>query len=128
MHCRLIIWFASVLIAILCASGAATDAQDVVFLKKSSGDGEVKRKGQVVSWVGDVISIKGKTGVKEFDTDRLIRIETAWHGGYKDGNRLLDQYRYDEAIIQFNSALENEPREWMQNLSLIHISEPTRPY
>ena len=116
MHCRSIIWFASVLIAILCASGAATDAQDVVFLKKSSGDGEVKRKGQVVSWVGDVISIKGKTGVKEFDTDRLIRIETAWHGGYKDGNRLLDQYRYDEAIIQFNSALENEPREWMQNI------------
>ena len=116
MHCRSTIWFAFVLIAILCATGAVADAQDVVFLKKSGGDGEVKRKGRIVSWIGDVISIEGKTGVKDFDTDRLIRIETAWHGGYEDGNRLLGQYRYDEAINQFNSALESEPREWMQNI------------
>ena len=116
MHCRSTIWLASVLIAILCATGAVADAQDVVFLKKSGGDGEVKRKGRIVSWIGDVISIEGKTGVKDFDTDRLIRIETARHGGYEDGNRLLGQYRYDEAINQFNSALESEPREWMQNI------------
>ena len=115
MHCRSTIWFASVLIAIVCA-GAFVEAQDVVFLQKSSSDGEAKRKGQIVSWIGDTISIKGKTGVKDFDTDRLIRIETAWHGGYEDGNRLLDQYQYSAAIDQFNSALESEPREWMQNI------------
>ena len=115
MHCRSTIWFASVLIAIVCA-GAFVEAQDVVFLQKSSGDGEAKRKGQIVSWIGDTISIKGKTGVKDFDTDRLIRIETAWHGGYEDGNRLLDRYQYSAAIDQFNSALESEPREWMQNI------------
>lgn len=108
----------SLLVAVLLvfASAALTTAQDIVYLKKTSGDGESKRKGEIVQWLGDTISIKGKTGVKEFDTSRLIRFETAWHPGYEQGKLLQANYRYPAAIEQFTSALENEPRAWMQNI------------
>ena len=123
MQCRTIIWLSLTTAAILCATGSisVSDAQDLVFFEKAKSRSEtksteIKRKGEIVEWVGNRISIKGKTGVKEFDTDQLLRIETAWHGGYEEGNRLLAQYRYDAAINQFNSAIESEPRVWMQNI------------
>lgn len=115
MHFRSTIWLGLVVTAILCATGTIA-AQDVVFLEKANGDGETKRKGEIVNWIGDRISVKGKAGLKEFDTERLIRIETAWHGGYEEGNRLLAQYRYNSSINQFNTALDSEPRPWMQNI------------
>ena len=114
MQFRSIISSTLIAAAILCANPGW--AQDIMFLKKASGDGEVKRKGEIVDWNGDVISIKGKTDVKKFDTERLIRIETAWHGGYEEGNRLLALYQYNAAINEFNSALESESRPWMQNI------------
>ena len=119
MHFRSKIWLLVVTAALLCAAcpmASKVQSQDIVYLKKKNGDGEVKRKGEIVQWVGDVISVKGSTGFKEFDTDRLIRIETAWDPGYEKGNQLLAAYRYDDAIVQFESALESEPRSWMQNI------------
>ena len=113
MQFRSTISTALIAAAILCANPAW--AQDIVILEKAGG-GEAKRKGEIVDWSGDTISLKGKTGVKKFETDTLIRIETAWHGGYEEGNRLLAQYRYNSAINQFNAALESEPRAWMQNI------------
>jgi len=101
---------------LLCIGGHDLPAQDVVFLQKSSGEGETKRKGEIVGWVGDTISIKGKTGVKDFDSDRLLRIETAWHAGYEEGKKLQSAYRYDQAIAELQSALDDEPRAWMQNI------------
>ncbi len=116
MHCRSKIWLTGIVAIAFCAATSIVHAQDVVFLEKTNGDGEAKRKGEIVSWIGDTISVKGTTGVKEFDADRLIRIETAWHPGYEKGNLLLNGYRYDLATTQFESALETEPREWMQNI------------
>ena len=94
----------------------AQDPPDVVILKKQTGDGETKRKGEIVGWSGDVISIRGRTGLKEIDTERLDRIETARHPGLLEGNRLLESYQYDAAIEQFLSAMESERRPWMQNV------------
>ncbi len=108
---------------LLCATCPRVQSQDIVYLKKKNGDGEAKRKGEIVEWVGNVISVKGSTGVKELDTDRLIRIETAWHPGYEKGNQLIAAYRYDDAILQFESALESEPRSWMQNIVYAKLVE-----
>ncbi len=116
MCCRSKICSVVLAVVALCAVASPAVAQDIVFLKKASGEGEAKRKGEIVEWVGDLISVKGANGVKEFDTDRLIRFETAWHPGYEKGNLLLAAYRYDLAIVQFESALESEPRAWMQNI------------
>ncbi|QEG24602.1 tetratricopeptide repeat protein [Mariniblastus fucicola] len=116
MHARSTIWTLGIALLLACASCPNGFAQDVVYLKKTNAPGESKRKGEIVNWVGDTISIKGKSGVKDFDTDQLIRFETAWHGGYEDGKRLLEEYRYDAAVDQFASALESEPRAWMQNI------------
>lgn len=107
---------ALVAVCLVCGIGSYANGQDVIYLKKSSGDGETKRKGEIVGWVGDTISIKGKTGVKDFGTDRLIRFETAWHPGYEEGKALQAVWRYDEAIKGYASALEDEPRAWMQNI------------
>jgi tetratricopeptide (TPR) repeat protein len=115
MQRRPTIWF-PITTLLVCLVGGQMPAQDVVFLRKSSGDGETKRKGEIVGWTGDTISIKGKTGVKDFDTERLVRFETAWHPGYDEGNKLLMAYRYDEAISHFDSALAGETRGWMQNI------------
>lgn len=110
------IWKALFAAIMICGAFESLLAQDVVFLEKSSGDGETKRKGEIVKWEGDRISIKGKTGVKTFDSNLLVRIETAWHPGFDAGKKLQAAFRYDDAITQLESALENEPRSWMQNI------------
>lgn len=104
------------LAALLFACGGSRSvAQDVLVLSKSGG-GESLRKGEIVSWIGDTISIKGKTGLKDIDTSRLLRFETAWHPGYEQGKLLQASFRYAEAINQYAEALDNEPRAWMQNI------------
>ena len=100
---------------LICGSAASVLAQDVLVLEKNGG-GESSRKGEIVQWSGDTISIKGKTGVKDFDTSRMVRFETAWHPGYQEGKQLQADYRYAAAINQYATAIENEPREWMQNI------------
>lgn len=116
MHCGTKIWSALFAVVFLCGGLEYAFAQDVVFLRKSSGEGETRRKGEIVSWAGDRISIKGKTGVKEFDTERLVRFETQWHPGYDEGAKFQSKHLYDQAITQYASALKDEPREWMQNI------------
>ena len=99
-----------------CKTAVAQSPQDIVYLTKKGGDGETKRNGEIVQWLGDVISLKSSSGVREINTDRLIRFETAWHPGYKQGEELLAAYRYDQAISEFNAALDSEDRQWMQNI------------
>lgn len=123
MHCGTKIWSALFVVIFLCGGLEYSFAQDVVFLRKSSGEGETKRKGEIVGWAGDTISIKGKTGVKDFDTERLVRFETQWHPGYDEGKKFQSKYLYDQAIAQYASALKDEPREWMQNIIHAKLTE-----
>lgn len=106
----------TIVLAVCCMTAGMAQAQDVIHLRRTSGDGATNRKGEIVDWIGNTISIRGSTGLKEIDTDRLIRIETAWDPNFTAGENMLAQYQYLAAINLFESALDGEERSWMQNI------------
>ena len=92
-------------------------------LKRTDGDGITKRKGKIVSWVGKTISIETPTGIRKTDSDRLIRIETAWDPAYKTGEKFLAANDIRNATEQFLSAVDGEQRQWMKNIVLAKLLE-----
>jgi tetratricopeptide (TPR) repeat protein len=107
---------AGLLLAFWLACQSLAVAQDVLHLRRTDGNGETNRKGEILNWTGSTISIKGSSGVKEVDAGRLIRIETAWDPNYENGVAALAKYDYPEASQMFESALDGEQRSWMQNI------------
>jgi len=91
------IWFLAITAALLCACPAAR-SQDIVILEKKAGAGESKRKGEIISWIGDVISVKAATGVKELDADRRRSLNQRSNPSHVSGCRTLFTRNWSNAI------------------------------
>ncbi len=90
--------------------------EDVLVLNRTDGTGVTKKKGEVVSWTGTTIAIQTAVGLKEIDSDRLVRLETDWDPGFAAGDKALAAGDVVTASESFAAAFEGEDRVWMRNI------------
>ena len=111
-----------VLLSLLICFANTSNAQDVLLVKKANSDTINKRKGFIEDWLGYSITISVNGSSKEIDSARVVDLQTTWPAAYESGKRLAADGKTGEAIKKYREALT------VEKLSLIHISEPTRPY
>ena len=104
------------LVALLLLPAVACQAEDVLVLNRTDGNGITKKKGEIVSWTGTTIAIKTATGVKEVDSDRLVRVETDWSPDFLAGDKSLAAGDRSGASELFVAAFTGEDRGWMRNI------------
>ena len=92
-------------------------AQDVVIEKKPDGT-TVRRKGEIVDWVGVSLKLDQSGRIREIDNDQIESIETRWPPEYVRALSQIENGQPAEAALGFSAAFEQELRPWAQNTIL----------
>lgn len=93
------------------------EAQDVVFTKTDKGN-EISRKGLIVDWVGDSLTLEVGGRNRQLKNESILRIETAWSESYRQAESLFEERKFRGALEMYQAALNTESRDWAQNMIL----------
>ena len=97
-------------------------AQDVVTLR-TGPDQTVKRRGTIVEWLGNTITMEINGRPRSIDTDELVDVETPWPAGYDQAAGLLKQRQFAAAAPLLQQALTEEQRPWARRIILARLVE-----
>ena len=116
---RLVLCVLSALI--FCSMAADCQAQDDVVITKRTGkngtaSGTLKRKGTITQWKGLSLTIFSSGTEREIDNDNIVEVKTTWSEDYIAGLNAIRTGQTQEAIAKFQSALNQESRDWAQNI------------
>jgi tetratricopeptide (TPR) repeat protein len=109
--------------AVLFTGLSLSAAQDVVVVQLKGGEKEANKKGTIVDWKGQSLSLKSSLGVKEIDNDKIVRIQTSWSPEYLAAVELMKVDQFAPAIEKFQTAIESENRPWAKNAIRAKIVE-----
>lgn len=104
------------------SSWEAALAQDVVFTRSSRGT-ETPRKGTIVDWQGDTLTIEIGGREKSIKGPDIVRIQTAWSEQYQNGLQLFEQRKFSQAIEPLVEASRIETRDWARSIILAKLSQ-----
>jgi tetratricopeptide (TPR) repeat protein len=101
-------------IALLLIFSAALPAQDTVYLSKNGG-GRTKISGRIVDYGGMGLSLELPGGRSlTYPAAEVTKIETKYTPEQIAGDQALQQGRWKDALVQFQKAMESEPRRWVR--------------
>lgn len=87
-------------------------------MTRGSNGGEVPRKGEIVQWKGDSLTLNIGGRERSLKNESIIRIETKWSAEYVQAEGLFDSRQFHPALEAYQSALQVEQRGWAQNIIL----------
>lgn len=97
-------------------------AQDVVTLRTDT-EQTVKRRGTIVEWLGNTITMEINGRQRTIDADDLVELETAWPDGYDQARSMLQQRQFAAAVPLLQKALTEEKRPWARRFILAGLVE-----
>jgi tetratricopeptide (TPR) repeat protein len=104
-----------VLIAALCFTGFA--AADTVILTGDSA--QARLTGEILEYTGAELRLRQAGGRESVvPAERVARIEAVWTPEHQQGDALLAEGKFAEAVAQYGLALRAEKRQWAQRLIL----------
>ncbi len=89
---------------------------DVVVTRRKDSDQTLKRKGTIVQWKGMSLTINSDGIEREIDNDQIVDVQTNWNDEYRSALTELKTGKTQIAIVQFQEALKNESRPWVQQI------------
>lgn len=92
-------------------------AQDVVYTRSDKGE-EVPRKGMIVAWLGDSLTIEINGRERELRSRDIIRFETSWNEAYNQAEALFESRELRRALEVYQTALQSEQRDWARVIIL----------
>lgn len=102
---------ACLLAAFCCAAPAAL--ADTVVLTVGGAAGRLK--GEIVEYTGAELRLRQADGRESMlPSTKVASIETTWPTDFNEGERLLDQGKYADAVARFLAAAKQETRRWAQ--------------
>lgn len=112
--CLLLHWIVPIM---LMAASQSLFAQDVVFTRSDKGE-EVPRKGIIVAWSGNTLTLDINGRERQLRNKDIIRFETTWNETYKRAEALFESREFPEALEAYQAALRLEQRDWAQVIIL----------
>lgn len=103
---------------LVCALGAQiTVAQDVVVTLSDKGT-EVPRKGTILRWMGDTLTIDVGGRERQLRNKNIVRIETSWSAAYQQAEASFEAREFRKALESYQAALQSEQRDWARVIIL----------
>ena len=78
--------------------------------------------------VGDRVFFNYDSSELDSDAQELLQDQVAWLKQYSDVSVIIEGHCDERGTREYNLALGEKREQAVKNLSLIHISETTRPY
>ena len=122
---RIMLAFAVGLLVALITFGSSFNtlhAQDAVITLSSKG-AEVSRKGTIVDWQADTLTIEISGREKSIKGNDIVRIQTDWSEQYRVGLELFEQRKFTEAIEPLVKASRTETRDWARTIILAKLTQ-----
>lgn len=108
----------------VCQSPTASDpAKDVVVLTRPGATALLRRKGTVEQWRGRTITMSTGGRAREFDSDRLVALETRWSSGFKRAKNLKVEGKTGSAVQLFAKAIQSEQRIWAKQIIRVELMD-----
>ena len=100
----------------------SVSAQDIVLTRSSKGT-ETPRKGVIVDWQADTLTIEIGGREKTIKGAEIVRLQTAWSEQYQNGLQLFQQRKFSEAIGPLIEASRSETRSWARSIILAKLTQ-----
>lgn len=103
-----------------------TLAQDTVVTRGSRKGVTLKRKGLIVQWKGDSLTLSINGRERRIDNEDIVQIRTNWNEHYLAGRQALLRFQFEDAIVRFKAALTEERRPWAKHMIRARLIEAYR--
>ena len=99
-------------------------AEDLVIVTRTQPPGESRRRGTIVEYTGQVLTLRLSSGRDEqIESSRVTRYETERVPDHRTGDQLFAEDRFAEAIVSYRRAVnEVEQRRWMRRVILAQMA------
>lgn len=100
----------------LYACNSSQPTEDVVLVRRAGSDQIIKRKGTVIQWKGDSLSMQVSEQVREIPNEEIVELQTYWPEEYQTGLAAIQSRDFQTAIPLLTSALDAEKRSWAKRM------------
>lgn len=95
------------------------EAEDVVTVKRSNPPGKSRRRGTIVDYTGQTLTLKLSSGRQEqIESSRVLGYETERVPEHENADQMLADGRFSDAIVSYRAAIQSEERRWMRRVIL----------
>lgn len=97
-------------------------SEDVVIVSRSEPSGESRRRGTIIDYTGEALTLELSSGRKtRIEPSRVRGYETEREAVHKRGDQLFEEKRYADAVVSYRNAIEPEQRRWMRRVILAQM-------
>ena len=97
-------------------------AEDVVVVSRTQPPGESRRRGTIVDYTGEVLTLQLASGREEkIEAARVLGYETIQVPDQVNGDRLFAEGRFADAVASYRRAIDREQRPWMRRVILAQM-------
>ncbi|MFW6170447.1 MAG: tetratricopeptide repeat protein [Planctomycetota bacterium] len=97
-------------------------SEDVVVVSRSEPSGESRRRGTIIDYTGEALTLELSSGRKtRIEPSRVRGYETKREPAHKRGDELFEEKRYADAVVSYRNAMEPEQRRWMRRVILAQM-------
>ena len=104
------------ILAFSCACPAVASGQDRVVLLLKGGKSRIAVTGIITDYTGTQITIRPRAGMapKTYPASQVLEVQTSQSESHARGLELLADYRIESAALNFEKAIDLEPRKWVR--------------
>lgn len=91
-----------------------SDAQttDTVVVRTSTNNETINRRGTIVEWKGDSLTLEMQPGVREIDNEDIESFQTIWPPSYLEAQQEILRGQLEPALGKLLLAIKDETRPW----------------
>lgn len=90
---------------------------DVIVTKRENGKETVKRRGEIVDWKGDSLTLRSNGRDREIKNQEIVEVQTAWTEEYVQGCQFYEQGNVAKAAELLQKAIQTDPRDWADRIA-----------
>ncbi len=97
-------------------------AEDVVVVARTQPPGELRRRGTIVEYTGQALTLKLASEREEtIESARVLGFETTRVPDQENGDQLFAEGRFADAVANYRRAVDREQRTWMRRVILAQM-------
>ncbi len=106
-------------------TSAQEQREDIVVVKipNSNPPETANRVGRVLEWKGGALTQETRSGNREIENQSIVQVKTNWPASYLEGVQLATEGKSSAAIEQWQQALQEDSRRWVQAIIYRHLIE-----
>jgi hypothetical protein len=86
--------------------------EDVVLIRRPGSDQVLQRRGEIVDWRGDSLTLQMGDQLRKIPNEEIVGIQTRWPYDYQLGLDALAINDFSMALPLLSVAMDGEPRPW----------------